>query len=256
MKTRLSMAGLLSVVLLFPLQAQERFRPESWQFDLRASVLSLNSGNAAQRYSTALGVFMRAVGHNDRDIESAIDTMEAVYDEARARVRTDVGRQELAIFESMLGWFYMGLAETTRDLQDKENAARRGLSYLDRLLRENSDNLDVLFIYVRSTWFVPTTYRDLTENIQYAGERFLWYNERNPGNDDLDQMQRNVVLIALANVALEQNDLDSARNYYRQVHSHTLRTLSDYGCGRLEVVYREVEQALRSDGSLRVRTTW
>ncbi len=255
---RLSLVACLLLVLLRagqPLSAQDRFRSESWQFDRRASVRDLTIGSAAQRYGAALGVFSQAVGRNERNIESAIDAMNNVYDEARSRVRTDAGRRELAIFESMLGWFYMGLAETARNERDKEDAARRGMRYLDTLLRENADNLDVLFIYVRSTWFVPTTYQDLTRDIRYAGERFLSLSSSKPG-DELGRVQRNTVLIALANVAAEENDLDTARSYFRQVEGRTLRILGDYGCGRLETVYRNLDRILRGRSAGRMRTTW
>ena len=151
----------------------------------------------------------------------------------------------------------MGLAETEDDLRDKEYAARKGLRYLDVLLREYPDNLDILFLYVRSTWFVPTTYEDLTKDVQYAGERFLARSSSSP-KTELDEVQRNVVLIALANVAMEENDRDSARSYFRQISSHrSLRALADYGCGRLEDVNRDIEKFLQSyKNAGRVRLVW
>ncbi len=256
--TYLAIVAWLSAITQFPteLRAQERFRSESWQFDRRASVHDLNTGSSAERYKAALGFFIRSIGRRDDDgVENAIETMEAVYDEARSRVRTEAGRRELAIFEAMLGWFYMGLAETENDLRDKEYATRKGLRYLDVLLREYPDNLDVLFLYVRSTWFVPTTYEDLTKDIQYAGKRFL--SRSSSPNNELDEIQRNVVLIALANVSMEENDMDSTRSYFHEVNSRYLRALADYGCGRLADVYRDIEQALRGRSYKgRVRLVW
>ena len=70
--------------LLTTLHSQERFRSESWQFDRRASVHDLNTGSAAQRYSAALGIFIRSLGRDEDGIEDAIEAMEAVYDEARS----------------------------------------------------------------------------------------------------------------------------------------------------------------------------
>ena len=237
------------------LQTQERFRPESWQFDRRASLRDLERGSALERYRAAVGVFIQAIGRNERDIEDAIEAMKGVYEDARARVRTEQSKKELAIFESMLGWFYMGLAETSYNTSAKENAARKGLRYLEPLLRENRNNLDILFIYVRSTWFIPTTYQDLTRDIEDAGERFLNRSRSAPDND-LHRVQRNVVLIALANIALETNDKDRARDYLRQVDSRSLRYLEDYGCRRLEDVYFDIEKALEDRTERRVRTTW
>ena len=240
---------------VFELPAQEeRFRSESWQFRRGARADDLRYGSASERYSAALGLFLGSVGRSQRDVEAAIEAMRRVYDEARALVRTEAGRRELVIFESMLGWFTMGLAETADRLRDKEDAAAEGLRYLDALLREHPDNLDVLFIYVRSTWFVPTNYEDLTEDIEYAGRRFLSRSSARPG-DELGRAQRNVVLIALANVAVEQNDFDTARSYFRDVDSRSLRSLSVYGSARLEDVYSRLEEILGGRGG-RVRTSW
>lgn len=255
---RILVISLLALTVLQQnLTAQDFFRSESWDFDrsVRGARENLYRGNLAQRYRAALTLFMGSVGKNTVDTLEAAKAMEDIFDNIRRN--NPSFRNDLLTFTAMAGYFYLGAAETAIDPRERERFAQTGLRYLDDAYSEAPRNLDVLYIYVRSTWFIPTTYEDRTPEIKEAGERFLRDYDRLRNPPVRMATQREAVLIALATVAIEENDLVTAKKYFDQINSRNLRSLETLGCERMIEAYKDVERALLPPKpGKRVRNNW
>ncbi|WGK69325.1 hypothetical protein P0082_00270 [Candidatus Haliotispira prima] len=222
---------------ILPLEFWEHYSSEE------EALTKAENGSQAEKRKAAITLFLLS-----RDIKNKSESLKMVTRAGKIinriyrRNRNDLGLGLIA------GEINMGVADKSSKLKDKINYTNRGLANYDFVLPNIPGNLEAKQIYLRTTVYIPTYFKNLTkEQLQHVKSFFDGYEaaltklESEEERQRLEELKTHVAIIA-AKISSRKAGRSEVEKYLAQVDTGFFDTMKTQSNGDLVKMYNKLKK--------------